>query len=382
MKQYQMARSSLYILVIFLSTFLPMGACTAHAEQTPQGEQTETGNPATVYMITNINAENIVRIYEALGREANGTVAVKISSGEAGGNYYLHPDLIAGFVQKVNGTIVENNTAYGGSRSTTEQHEKVIEDHGFKSIAPTDILDATGDEQWPTMGGSHLKGYVWVGDHTKNYDFMIVLSHFKGHAMGGFGGALKNMAIGNASKRGKWWVHSAGATSTGWQTAAQNDFLESMAESASAIVSHYGERILYINVMNNLSVDCDCSSHPAKPEMADVGILASLDPVALDQACVDLVFNSSDPGNKALIERINSRNGTLILSTAENIGVGTRSYRLYDLDHESSVNSPVSQANEEVEYFDEAGRKVEYDHPGLIIERRGNTVTKIVHRPK
>ena len=286
-----------------------------------------------VYMIKEITPENLVRIYEALGRTAEGRVAVKISTGEPGGHNYLKPELIKDLVQSVNGTIVECNTAYNGRRLHTEDHYKAAEEHGFTAIAPVDIMDADGDTALPVTGGRHLKE-DYVGSHYLDYDFTVVLSHFKGHAMGGFGGAVKNISIGIASSMGKCWIHTAGKTKTDiWKNVApQDDFLESMAEAAKAVADHCGDRILYINIANNLSVDCDCDSHPADPEMGDIGILASLDPVALDKACTDLVRNSDDPGKAALIERMDSRHGMHTLEYAEQIGLGSQEYELVMLD--------------------------------------------------
>ena len=304
-------------------------------EETPV-ESTEAvatqavGDAATVYMTTNISAAGLMAIYEALGRPATGNVALKVHSGEPGGNYFLQPDFIEPLVNEVNATIVECNTAYGGGRSTTEAHQRVVEDHGFTSIAPVDIMDAEGDLSLPIEGGKHLQE-VYVGSHFANYDFVINLAHFKGHAMGGFGGVLKNMAIGIASSMGKSLVHSAGTQTTGFGMGTpQDDFLESMAESAKGIANHMGENILYIDVMKNLSVDCDCMSNPAAPTMADIGILASLDPVALDQACVDLVYAAEDGAD--LIARMESRNGVHILEHAEAIGFGTRQYEIVSID--------------------------------------------------
>lgn len=286
---------------------------------------------ATVYMFNEISSGNIVKIYEALGREASGKVAVKLSTGEPGGHNFLDPNLIKDFVQKVNGTIVECNTAYGGRRGNTESHRRAAEEHGFIAIAPVDIMDAEGETDLPLTGGKHLKRDI-VGSHFLNYDFTIILSHFKGHAMGGFGGAIKNMSIGIASSNGKRYIHSAGASTTSWGSPAQDDFLESMAEAAKAVADHCGERILYISVANNLSVDCDCDSSPEDPKMGDIGILASLDPVALDRACTDLVRNSGDHGKIHLIERIDSRHGMHTLDHAERIGLGSQKYELIKLD--------------------------------------------------
>lgn len=276
-----------------------------------------------------------MRIYEALGREAKGKVAVKLSTGEPGGHNFLQPALIKDLVQKVNGTIVECNTAYGGGRAKTADHLKAAEEHGFTAIAKVDIMDAEGEVALPVKGGKHLKE-DFVGAHYPGYDFTMVLSHFKGHAMGGFGGAVKNISIGIASSSGKAWIHSAGKTKNAaemWgKLPPQDDFLESMAEAAKAVADHCGENILYINVANNLSVDCDCDAHPAAPQMGDIGILASLDPVALDQACVDLVYASEDPGKVHLIERMESRHGVHTLEHGEAIGLGSRKYELIDLD--------------------------------------------------
>ncbi|MFT0254225.1 DUF362 domain-containing protein [Bacteroides thetaiotaomicron] len=284
-----------------------------------------------VYMFKAIDSENLVRIYEALGREATGKVAVKLSTGEPGGHNFLQPALIKDLIQKVDGTIVECNTAYGGGRANTESHRKAAEDHGFTAIAPVDIMDAEGEIVLPLTGGKHLKHDI-VGSHYLNYDFTIILSHFKGHAMGGFGGAIKNMSIGIASSNGKRYIHSAGASTTSWGSPEQDDFLESMAEAAKAVADHCGDKILYISVANNLSVDCDCDSSPEDPKMGDIGILASLDPVALDRACIDLVRASEDHGKIHLIERIDSRHGMHTLDHAETIGLGIQKYELIKLD--------------------------------------------------
>ena len=284
-----------------------------------------------VYLFKEISSENLVKIYQALGREAHGKVAVKLSTGEPGGHNFLQPALIKELVQLVNGTIVECNTAYGGGRSDTESHRRAAADHGFTAIAPVDIMDAEGEVELPVTGGKHLTRDI-VGKNFLNYDFTIVLSHFKGHAMGGFGGAIKNMSIGIASSNGKRLIHSAGASTTSWGNPAQDDFLESMAEAAKAVADHCGENILYISVANNLSVDCDCDSSPADPQMGDIGILASLDPVALDKACTDLVRSSADHGKIHLIERIDSRHGMHTLDHAEALGMGSQQYELVVLD--------------------------------------------------
>ena len=261
-------------------------------------------------------------------------MAVKVSTGESNKSNHLDTALIRPLVQLVNGTIVECNTAYEGNRNATEKHLKAAAEHGFTSIAKVDIMDAEGDTLLPLEGGKHLK-YDIVGKSYPGYDFTVVLSHFKGHAMGGFGGALKNISIGIASSNGKAYIHSAGKVedaSVIWRNIAeQDDFLESMAEAAKAVINHAGDNILYINVANRLSVDCDCDGNPAVPKMGDIGILASLDPVTLDRACVDLVFNSDDPGKDDLIERINSRHGTHTLDYAEQIGIGSQEYELVEL---------------------------------------------------
>lgn len=284
----------------------------------------------TVYMTSAISADALIAIYQALGRAATGKVALKISSGEPGGHYYLSPELIAPLVKKFDSTIVECNTIYGGRRGNTASHQKVMEEHGFTAIAPVDIMDADGNLNLPISGGKHLKEDV-VGSHFADYDFVINLAHFKGHEMGGFGGVIKNMSIGIASSSGKSLIHSAGKSSVGFNMSTpQDDFLESMAEAAKGVAEYMGEKILYINVMNNLSIDCDCNSHPAAPKMQDIGILASLDPVALDQACVDLVYAA--PDGKDLIDRIEFRHGIHTLEHAAAIGLGSREYELVSID--------------------------------------------------
>lgn len=293
-----------------------------------------------VYMTTNISAEGLVKVYEALGVEATGKVAVKISTGEPGGKNYLKPELIKELVQSVNGTIVECNTAYAGRRNTTEAHLEAAREHGFFDIADVDIMDAEGEMRIPVRDTTHIK-YNIVGKNLANYDFMINLAHFKGHAMGGFGGVLKNQSIGNASSRGKAYIHSAGRNEEVtkiWQfTDDQIGFIEAMAAAAQSVHNYFdnGNKIVYINVMNNMSIDCDCSSHPADPLLKDVGILASTDPVALDQACLNIVFNiTPEEGNDngPLLERIASRHGTHIVDYAEQIGLGSKQYELVNID--------------------------------------------------
>ncbi|MGI6029277.1 MAG: DUF362 domain-containing protein [Candidatus Heteroscillospira sp.] len=288
-------------------------------------------NKSTVYFTREISAGALLRIYEALNHPLKGKVAVKISTGEPGGHNFLQPALIAPLVQALNGTITECNTAYGGRRSTSENHRKAIEEHGFTAIAPCDIMDEDGELALPVKNGKHL-GKNYVGAHLENYDSMLMLSHFKGHAMGGFGGALKNMSIGVASAHGKAVIHGAGDPKKLW-TADHDSFLESMAEADSAVMDYMGrENIVYINVANRLSVDCDCDAHPHEPEMADIGIFASLDPVAVDKACVDAVYASPDPGKAALIERMESRNGIHTVDTAFELGLGNKEYEIVSLD--------------------------------------------------
>ena len=320
------------ILTIMCTMLLTTFGC-ANAQTNQASPQTEPSTAETtlpkVYFYKEISSENLIKIYEALGRKTEGKVAVKLSTGEPGGHNFLQPALIKDLVQQVGGTIVECNTAYGGGRSDTKSHLKAAADHGFTAIAPVVIME--GEAELPVKGGKHLTRNI-VGKDFLNYDFVIILSHFKGHAMGGFGGAIKNMSIGIASSNGKRLIHSAGASTTNWGNPAQDDFLESMAEAAKAVADHCGQNIIYISVANNLSVDCDCDSSPADPQMGDIGILASLDPVALDRACTDLVRSSKDYGKIHLIERIDSRHGMHTLDHAEALGMGSQKYELVTLD--------------------------------------------------
>ena len=292
-----------------------------------------------VYFTKEITPEALVKIYKALGVEAQGRVAVKISTGEGGNTHYLKPTLIRNLVDEVNGTIVECCTAYPGTRMDKQQHWQTIHEHGFDSIFAVDLMDEFGEIRIPVQDKKHLK-YNIVGNHLPNYDFMINLAHFKGHAMGGFGGVLKNASIGVASTAGKANIHSVGITTDPmdmWNHIDDQDgFLESMAAAAQAVHNYFSGRVIYINVMNNMSVDCDCNGHPAKPELKDMGIMASLDPVAVDQACLDMVFNyQGKPGdnNRPLIERINRQHGTHITEYAEQIGLGSRKYTLVNIDN-------------------------------------------------
>lgn len=293
-------------------------------------------NKSKVYFTKEISAKSLIKIYEALNVDLKGKIGVKISTGEPEGHNFLSPLLIKDLVQKLNGTIIECCTAYGGKRQDPKDHWKAIEQHGFKAIAPCDILDEEGEFSIAIDKGFHLQNNL-VGSHLNHYDSIVMLSHFKGHAMGGFGGALKNMSIGLASTHGKLNIHSAGRTIDQQDTwdnlPKQDDFLESMADACKAIIEYKGkENIVYINVANNLSVDCDCDANPADPKMADIGIFASTDPVAIDQACYDAVINSNDPGKDDLIERMQSRHAIHTIEAAFNHGLGSRNYELINID--------------------------------------------------
>lgn len=329
-----------FILSIAAGTFLST-AC-AQTETTTTQNYSDPSRPAIVYFTSDISPEGLVKVYEALGVQPSGRVAVKISTGESQKSHHLDPQLIKPLVDKVGGTLVECNTAYEGSRFRTEDHLKAAEERGYTAIAPVDIMDADGDMKIAMQDTTWLK-YDIVGKHLDNYDYMVNLAHFKGHAMGGFGGVLKNQSIGVASGNGKAYIHTAGAYDTAGNKTAfsnphgQDAFIESMAGAAQAVHNYFTDRngIIYINVMNNMSVDCDCNGSPADPEIANIGILASTDPVALDKACLDLVFNhtnTAEDNNAALIERIESRHGTHIIDYAEKIGLGTTNYTLVDID--------------------------------------------------
>ena len=291
-----------------------------------------------VYFTKDLSPEGLIKIYEALNTELKGKVAVKISTGEPGGHHFLQPKLIASLVNKLNGTIVECCTAYRGNRFDIKNHWKAIKDHGFLDIAPCDIMDEFGEIEIPVSSkGKHLKGVNIVGEHIKNYNSMLMLSHFKGHAMGGFGGALKNMSIGVASRNGKAWIHSVGRTKDPdklWDYIEDQDgFLESMAEACSGVIEYFKkENMAYINVANNLSIDCDCDANPHAPEMADIGIFASLDPVAIDQCCYDQIINSTDKGKASLVNRMHERHAIHIVEEAARLGLGNREYKLVDID--------------------------------------------------
>ena len=300
---------------------------------TTDGTGYETNDPSApaVYFTSEITPGGLIKAYEALEWEAEGNVAVKLSTGEPPASNYLRPELIADLVQSLNGTIVECNTAYSGSRTETRMHYQVAEDHGFTAIAPFQILDEAGDYTLPVAGGTVLDEN-YVGAAFPDYDSYVVLSHFKGHAMAGFGGAIKNISIGLSSSAGKAWIHSGGTSRTNPWGGEQNAFLEAMAEAGKSVSDYLGqgERIVYINVLNNISIDCDCDGNPAEPDIHDIGILASSDPVAIDQASIDLVWNAD--GAESLRNRINSRNGLHMLEHAADIKLGSRNYRLVDID--------------------------------------------------
>lgn len=296
------------------------------ASSATEGQEQKADTPV-VYMTTDISSQGLVNIYQALSASPSGKIAIKLSTGEPGSNY-LRTDLIGELVQSLEGTIVECNTAYGGSRANTAMHYQVAEDHGYTAIADVDIMDEDGSMTLLVVGGDNLTEN-YVGAHFADYDYYVILSHFKGHSMAGFGGAIKNISIGIASSEGKSHIHSGGTGGSMWG-GSQDAFLESMAEAGKSVADYLDGNILYINVMNRLSVDCDCDGNPAEPDMHDIGILASYDPVALDQACVDLVYGAED--GQSLIDRIESRNGLHTLEQAEKIGLGSREYELVSID--------------------------------------------------
>ena len=325
-------------LVMFASAALLFCGCKGNSEKVEAQPVAEEG--AAVYMTTDISPEALIRIYEALGVKAEGRVAVKISTGEAGGHNYLKPELIGDFVKHVGGKLVECNTAYAGKRLNTADHQAVIEDHGFNTIGGVDIMDAEGEIKIPVRDTTYMR-YNIVGKNLQNYDFMINLAHFKGHQMGGFGGVLKNASIGVASRNGKTYIHTNGQSEDYtrlWdfiQPENQDKFLECMATAAAAVHDYFKGKVIYINVMNNMSIDCDCNGNPAAPELKDMGILASTDPVALDQACLDLVFghqNTEGDDATSLKARIEKQHGIHTVEHAEKIGLGSRKYHIIKID--------------------------------------------------
>lgn len=291
---------------------------------------------AKVYFTKEITSESVVKMYEKLGKELTGKVALKVHSGEAGNQNYLHPEFMKPIINRVNGTIVECNTAYAGQRNNTEKHKKLMEDHGWSKHFDVDIMDAEGPDLEVEIPNGKVIKQNYLGKNIKNYDSMLVLSHFKGHPMGGYGGAIKQLSIGCASSAGKSWIHSAGKEKDQtklWDNLPEQDlFLESMADAAESVVQYFKGNIAFINIMCNMSVDCDCCAIAEDPCMKDIGILASLDPIAIDQACIDLVINSNDPGKDHLLERINSRHGTHTIDSAVELGFGTNEYELIKVD--------------------------------------------------
>ena len=286
-----------------------------------------------VYFCREISPESIVKMYEILGVNLSGKVAVKLHSGEKGNQNYIKPEMVKNIVEHVNGTVVECNTAYEGSRETTEKHKKLMEEHEWTKYFDVDILDSDGDDVLEIPNGKVIK-QNYVGKNMKKYDSMLVLSHFKGHPMGGYGGALKQLSIGCSSSQGKAWIHSAGKEKDMtklWDNLPEQDlFLEAMADSAESIVRYFKSNIAFINIMCNMSVDCDCCAIAEDPCMKDIGILASTDPIAIDQACIDLVYNSKDPGREHFIERVESRHGIHTIEAAAELGFGNREYELID----------------------------------------------------
>ncbi len=288
---------------------------------------------AKVYFTKEITPSALVKLYEKVGLSLPGRVAVKLHSGEEGNQNYLRPEFVSEIVKHVNGTVVECNTAYEGARNTTEKHKALMESHGWSKYFDVDILDSEGEDILENPNGTIIKKN-FVGSHMKNYDSMLMLSHFKGHPMGGFGGSIKNLSIGLASSRGKGFIHSGGNENANFDlmNGDHDSFLKAMADAAKTITDFYKDKIVYINAMVNMSVDCDCCNVAEDPCMKDIGILASLDPVALDQACIDLVYNSTDPGRDHLVERIESRNGILTIKSADEQNIGTREYELISID--------------------------------------------------
>ncbi|MGN1013472.1 MAG: DUF362 domain-containing protein [Clostridia bacterium] len=283
-----------------------------------------------VYFSRVITPENVVEMFKILNKDLPGKVAVKVHSGEKGNQNYLRPEFMKKIVDYVKGTIVECNTAYEGQRNTTQKHKELMKEHGWNDFFDVDIMDAEGDDLEIDIPNGKVIKKNYLGKNIKNYDSMLVVSHFKGHPMGGYGGALKQLSIGCASSYGKAYIHGAGEPEKIW-TADHDKFLESMADAASSVVKYFDENIAYINIMCNMSVDCDCCAKAEDPCMKDIGILSSLDPVALDKACIDLVYNSKDPGRDHLVERIESRNGTHTIDEAEKLGIGNKEYELVEI---------------------------------------------------
>ena len=283
-----------------------------------------------VYFSRVITPENVVEMFKILNKDLPGKVAVKVHSGEKGNQNYLRPEFMKKIVDYVKGTIVECNTAYEGQRNTTQKHKELMKEHGWNDFFDVDIMDAEGEDLEIDIPNGKVIKKNYLGKNIKNYDSMLVVSHFKGHPMGGYGGALKQLSIGCASSYGKAYIHGAGEPEKIW-TADHDKFLEAMADAASSVVKYFDKNIAYINIMCNMSVDCDCCAKAEDPCMNDIGILYSLDPVALDKACIDLVYNSKDPGRDHLVERIESRNGTHTIDEAEKLGIGNKEYELVEI---------------------------------------------------
>lgn len=291
---------------------------------------------AKVYFTKEITPQSVIKVYEKLGIKLPGNVAVKLHSGEEGNQNYIKPDFVKAIVERVNGTVVECNTAYEGARNSTDKHKKLLEKHGWTKYFNVDLMDEAGPDMVLDIPNGKVIKKNYVGKNLKNYDSLLVLSHFKGHPMGGYGGALKQLSIGVASSAGKSYIHSAGKytdqTKVWGDLPEQDKFLESMADAASSVVNYFKPNVAYINVMCNLSVDCDCCAVAEDPCMKDIGVLASLDPVALDQACIDLIYNSKDPGKDHFIKRVERQNGIHTIEAASSIGVGSRNYELINID--------------------------------------------------
>lgn len=287
---------------------------------------------AKVYFTKEITPESLVKIYEALGVKLQGKVAVKLHSGEEGNQNYLKPEFAKAIVEKVNGTVVECNTAYEGARDTTEKHKKLMDKHGWTKYFNVDIMDAEGPDKILEIPNGKVIKKDYVGKNINNYDSMLVLSHFKGHPMGGYGGAIKQLSIGMASSYGKAYIHGTGNAEGDYFATDQGKFLEAMADSASAVAKYFENNITYINVMCNLSVDCDCCAVAEDPCMEDIGILASLDPIAIDQACIDLIYNSKDKGRDHFVERVERQHGVHTIEASAELGFGTREYELIKID--------------------------------------------------
>lgn len=291
---------------------------------------------AKVYFTREISADSVVKMYKALGKELIGKVAVKVHSGEKGNQNYLHPEFMRAMIEYVGGTVVECNTAYEGARNYTDKHRKLMEEHGWTKYFNVDIMDASGPDMKLDIPDGRVIKENFVGKNMVNYDSALVLSHFKGHPMGGYGGALKQLSIGFASTEGKVWIHSAGTNkdqNTLWDNLPlQDKFLEAMADAANSVHKYFNGNIAYINMMCNLSVDCDCCAVAEDPCMKDIGILSSLDPVALDKACIDLIYNSDDEGRNHFVERVERQNGKHIIDVSEMLGTGTKEYELINVD--------------------------------------------------